>query len=314
MLKWLGRILLAALVLMGAGLLAGYESDIPRAELKARFGGPESQYVTLASGAVAHVRDRGPKDAPVLMLLHGSNASLHTWEPWVKELAGDFRVITLDLPGHGLTGAVPGDNYSQKAMAGFVLEVAAALGLEHFALGGNSMGGGVAARFAIENPGRLTHLILIDASGFRPKGQTDPGLGFRIARMPFVQNLLLFITPRMLFESGLKTTIVDDALVTSDMADRYWLLNRMEGTRAASLARFQLEPDNTIAQRASEITTPTLLLWGAKDTLLPVDVGEQYAAAIKGARLIVYPDVGHIPMEEIAAKSAADVTGFLKGP
>ena len=122
MLTWLGRIAAALAVLVAGAGLALYESDIPRAELTALYGGPDSQFVQLASGGRAHYRDRGPRDAPVLLLLHGSNASLHTWEPWATELAGPFRVVTVDLPGHGLTGAVPDGVYTQKAMAGFVLE------------------------------------------------------------------------------------------------------------------------------------------------------------------------------------------------
>lgn len=313
MLKWLGRIAAALLVLVGGAGVALYESDIPKAELIALYGGPDSRFVQLASGASAHYRDRGPREAPVLLLLHGSNASLHTWEPWAEALAGPYRVVTVDLPGHGLTGAVPGGGYTQKAMAGFVLEFAAALGLERFALGGNSMGGGVAARFAIEHPGRVTRLILVDAAGFPARARSEPGLAFRLARLPLVQNILLVITPRALFSASLRTAIADDGLVTAEMIDRYWRLNRMEGTRSASLARFQSAPDPTVRERAGEIAIPTLVLWGAKDTLIPLDAGEALAAAIPGARLIVYPDAGHVPMEEVAARSAADVTAFLSG-
>ncbi|BCW87218.1 2-hydroxy-6-oxononadienedioate/2-hydroxy-6-oxononatrienedioate hydrolase [Alphaproteobacteria bacterium SO-S41] len=311
MLKWLGRILAALAVLLVAGGLALYEPDVPRAELVARYGGPQSHFITLTSGAVAHYRDQGPADAPVLVLLHGSNASLHTWEPWVKALAGDFRVVSVDLPGHGLTGAVPGDDYSQKGMAGFVLEFVQALKLDTFAIGGNSMGGGVAARFVIDNPGRATKLILVDSAGFPPKTPSDPGLGFRLARLPVIQNLLLVVTPRSLFAASLKTAIADDGLVTDAMVDRYWLLNRMAGTRAASLKRFQLDPDTTVQSRAGEIAIPTLILWGAKDTLIPVDAASSWQAAVKGSQLIVYPDAGHVPMEEVAETSAADAAKFL---
>lgn len=313
MLTWLGRIAAALAVLVAGAGLALYESDIPRAELTALYGGPDSQFVQLASGGRAHYRDRGPRDAPVLLLLHGSNASLHTWEPWAAELAGPFRVVTVDLPGHGLTGAVPDGVYTQKAMAGFVLEFASALGLDRFALGGNSMGGGVAARFAIDNPGRVTKLILIDAAGFPSRTESDPGLGFRLARMPVVRNLLLVATPRALFETSLKTAIADDALVTAEMVDRYWRLNRMEGSRAATLVRFQSPPDETVRERAGEIAVPVLVLWGAEDRLIPPDAGEALAAAIPGARLIVYLGVGHLPMEEAAARSAADAAAFLSG-
>jgi pimeloyl-ACP methyl ester carboxylesterase len=311
MLKWIGRIFLGLLVLIAAAGIALYQSDVPRAEAVARYGGPPSKFVTLMSGAVAHYRSYGPEDAPVLLLLHGSNASLHTWEPWAKLLAGDYRVVTVDLPGHGLTGSVPGDDYSQKGMAAFVLEFAAALDLKSFAIGGNSMGGGVAARFVIENPGIATSLILVDAAGQKSARQTDPGIGFKLARMPVIQEIIPFLGSRLIYEATLKKAIADDALVTDAMIDRYALLNRMAGTRQATLKRFQTAPDSTLETRAGEIAIPTLILWGDQDSLIPVDAAEVWKSKVKGAELIVYPGVGHIPMEETPETSAKDVAAFL---
>lgn len=311
MLKWLGRLLGLLLVLVGAAGVLLYQSDVPRAEASARYGGPPSQFVTLMSGAVAHYRVHGPDGAPVLVLLHGSNASLHTWEPWAALLAGPYRVVSVDLPGHGLTGAVPGDDYTQKGMAAFVLEFAAALELDRFAIGGNSMGGGVAARFVVENPGRATALILVDASGQPSAQPRDPGLGFTLARMPVVQDLLPYLGSRYIYAEGLKQAFADDALVTDAMIDRYALLNRMAGTRQATLKRFQSPPDAVLEARAGEIAVPTLILWGDQDSLIPVDAAEIWKAKVKGAELIVYPGIGHIPMEEIPERSAMDVAKFL---
>jgi len=304
-------LLLAAAVV--AGVFAFKDADIPDGVLVAKYGQAPSQFLTLtATGAHVHYRDQGIASGPALVLLHGSNASLHTWEPWVKILGGEFRVITVDLPSHGLTGAVPGDDYSQAGMATFVDQFTTQLGVAKFALGGNSMGGGVAARFALTHPERLTKLILIDAGGIPPKTPNDPGLGFRLARIPVVQNLLLYITPRNLFEEGLKKAIFDDTLVTSEMVDRYWELNRREGNRAATLKRFQTPWDTYIVDNVSKITTPTLILWGDKDTLVPVDAGEAYRDAIKGSQFILYNNVGHLPMEEVPERSAEAVRGFLE--
>lgn len=327
MLKWIGRILFGLAALLALAAVWLYQPDVSRDEMEARYGGPDSRFVTLMSGAQAHYRDRGPADAPVLLLLHGSNASLHTWEPWVAILKDQFRVITVDLPGHGLTGTVPGDDYSQKSMAGFVLEFVAALRLDHIALGGNSMGGGVAARFAIDNPRLVSRLILVDAAGLAANAppdagssgsgpsaapvRRDPGLGFRLVRMPIVRDLVPYIGPRYIFQASLETAIVDDQIVTPDMVDRYWLLNRMEGTRRATMARFGSGPDETVRQRAAEITVPTLILWGDQDSVIPVAAATRWKETVKGSELIVYPGIGHIPMEEIAEKSADDVRRFL---
>lgn len=311
MLKWIGRILLVLAGLLVLGGIWLYMPDVSRTEMVARYGGGESKFIALPGYGQAHFRDRGDPSGVTLLLLHGSNASLHTWEPWAKWFAGPYRVVSVDLPGHGLTGATENGDYSQKGMSEFVAAFADALKLDHFVIAGNSMGGGVAARFVIDHPGRASALILVDPAGMPAKVESDPGIGFRLARMPGIQNILRYVSPRAIFAASLKTAIYDDALATDEMIDRYWLLNRMAGTRDATLARFQLERDDTVQKRASEIAIPTLILWGEKDTLIPVDAAESWKAAVKGSRLIVYPDTGHIPMEEKAEKSAEDVDAFL---
>ena len=122
------------LLLLPAAFLYLRQPDIPRAVLEAKYAVPPSQFLTLPEGTRAHVRDRGPRDALPLVLIHGSNASLFTWEPWVKRLNDRFRIITLDLPGHGLTGAVPSGDYTQEGMVKFIDEDASMLGLHQFAM------------------------------------------------------------------------------------------------------------------------------------------------------------------------------------
>jgi pimeloyl-ACP methyl ester carboxylesterase len=280
-------------------------------ELEGQYATPPSQFIVLPSGARVHYRNQGQRNGPALVMLHGSNSSLHTWEPWVQEIGDAFHMISVDLPAHALTGPVPGDDYSQEGMAKFVDEFTTAIGVERFALAGNSMGGGVAARYALLYPQRLTHLILVSASGMPSKTPTDPGLGFTLARTPVVQYALLFVTPRNLFEDGLKSAFYQDAQVTPEMVDRLWKLNRREGNRAATLKRYQTPPDTYVQDNAAKIATPTLILWGDRDSFTPRDIGEAYNAAIKGSRLIVYKDVGHIAMEEVPARSARAVRDFL---
>lgn len=304
------------LIAAALGLFATYNylsvPDIPRATLEARYATPPSKFLALADGARVHYRDQGPKDALPLVLVHGSNASLFTWEPWVKQLDTRFRVITIDMPGHGLTGAVPSHNYSQKGMAAFVAAVTTKLGIAKFAIGGNSMGGAVAARFAEDYPERTTALILVDAGGMPGKVGDHPPLAFRIARTPLLNRLLLHVTPRALFVEGLNDVFVHHALVTPAMVDEYWEFARMAGTREASLERFQLPWDNSVKDHISAIRAPTLILWGAQDHLIPVAAAHEYAAAIPGSKLIVYPDSGHGPQEDVPVKSAADVAAFLQ--
>ncbi len=313
------RTFLAIVVVIVAALAGAFyylsEPDIPRAVLEAKYGTPPSQFVVLPDGARAHYRDRGPRDAQVLLLLHGSDASLFTWEPWSKDLSDRFRVISVDLPAHGLTGAVPDHDYSQKGMAVFVAEFADKLGLTHFALAGNSMGGGVAARFAEMYPARLDHLILVDAGGMPSKMGDKIPLGFKIARMPWMRPVLLHITPRGLFSEGLNDAIVRKSIITDKMVDMYWQFHLMAGSREANAERFATVEDyGYVKDHIGAIKVPTLILWGEEDHLIPVAAAHEFQKAIPGSKLITYPATGHIPMEEVADQSAADVRAFLSAP
>jgi pimeloyl-ACP methyl ester carboxylesterase len=316
-----------AIVALAAGALYVFsEPDIPRSMLEVKYGAGPSEFVkfdylpaiptpvtvSFVAPSRAHFRERGPKDAPVLLLLHGSNASFLTWEPWSKILSDKYHVVALDLPGHGLTGAVSTGDYSQEGMVEFVHAFAKAEHLEHFALAGNSMGGGVAARYAEEHPEDVTKLILVDAGGMPSKQGSAIPLAFKLARVPVVNRILLHITPRSLVTEGLNDAIVNKSIINDKMIDSYWDFARMAGTRDATLARFQLDFGNAVASDIGEIKAPTLILWGADDHLIPVEAAQAFNKAIPGSKLIVYPATGHIPMEERAAQSAADVRAFLQ--
>ncbi len=305
-------VLAGVIVVLTAAFYLFSNPDVPRAQLETKYAVAPSQFVQLPDGARVHYRDRGPKTAPVLVLVHGSNASLFTWEPWAKRLGDSFRVISLDLPGHGLTGAVPSGDYSEEGMVQFLREFADKLSLQKFALAGNSMGGAVTAHFTEEYPGRVTHLVLVDAGGLPFKAGDREPIAFRIARIPVLRNVMLYITPRSIVTEGLNDAISRKDIINDRMIDEYWDFARMAGTRQATLDRFSLPWDSYVKDHISAIKAPTLILWGAQDHLIPVATAHAYAAAIPGAKLIVYPGVGHIPQEEVADRSAADVRTFLQ--
>lgn len=305
-----GLILIVS-ILAAIGIAFYAEPDLRAVELEAQYATPPSQFVVLPSGARVHYRNQGQRNGPALVMLHGTAASLHTWEPWVRQIGDAFHMISVDLPAHGLTGPTPGDDYGQEGMAKFVDEFTTAIGVERFALAGSSMGGGVAARFALMHPERLTHLILVDAGGIPSKQPVDRGLALTLARIPVIQNLMLYVTPRHLHDEGLRNAFVNDALVTPEMVDRYWKLTRREGNRAAMLKYFQVPWDTYLAENVAKIAVPTLILWGDKDTLTPRDIADTYNGAIKGSKLIVYKNVGHLPMEEVPEPSARVVRNFL---
>jgi pimeloyl-ACP methyl ester carboxylesterase len=297
-------------LLIAGGFLFVREPDIARTTLEAKYAGKPSQFITLPDGTRAHVRDQGPRDARALVLIHGSNASLFTWEPWAKRLSDTFRVITVDLPGHGLTGAVPNRDYSQEAMLKFMEAITNALRLETFAIGGNSMGGRVALLFTLEHPSRTAHLVLVDSGGV-PTKQVDPeSFAFRLIRMPVINRVLLYITPRSLVFDGLNGAVSHKDIINDEMVDRYWDFVRMKGTREATIARVNIR-DKRIKDRISSIKVPTLILWGEEDRIISVEAAYEFHAAISGSKLIIYPKTGHLPQEELANRSAADVRTFL---
>jgi pimeloyl-ACP methyl ester carboxylesterase len=306
-------------VLLGIAVLAGAciyfsEPSIPRATLEAKYALPPSKFMMLPDGARAHYRDQGPRNAQVLLLIHGSNSSLLTWEPWVKRLSDSFRIVTVDMPGHGLTGVVPNEDYSQEGMVKFTKEFADKIGLSRFAIGGNSMGGAVAAQFAEEFPASVTNLILVDAGGMQTQQGDRVPLVFRLARVPVLNRLMAHITPRSLVVEGLNDAIVHKEIINDKMIDWYWDFARMRGSRTATIERFNLPWTSYVRDHVGTIHMPTLILWGEEDHLIPVESAHAYNKAISGSKLIIYPDTGHLPQEEVADRSATDVRVFLMPP
>ena len=307
-LKWFGVVLLVAIV---AIVVAWWTPDTDGAAMRAKYRLANSQFVDVGGGLTVHLVDEGPRNAPVLVLLHGSNSDLHTWDPWAARLGKTYRVIRFDQIGHGLTGANPTRDYSMRAFTDTVEAVTRKLGISHFVLAGSSMGGGVAWNYAVAHPGRLDALILVDASGAPELAKQDLPLAFRLARTPGARELMLHLTPRSLIAQGLHKSFGNQALVTDAMIDRYWELLRYPGNRQATLDRFTTPRVATDPARLKTIAVPTLILWGGADKLLPVAGADWFARTIPGAKRIVYPGVGHLPMEEVADRSTADVRAFL---
>ena len=132
--KWFWRGLLTLIGILVIAFIVFRTPDTDPAEMRAKYGGPPSQFVDIGGGVTVHLRDEGPKDAPAIMLLHGSNADLLTWDPWVAALKDRYRVIRFDTVGHGLTGAAPGKDYSGQAMADLVGKVADKLVVDRVAV------------------------------------------------------------------------------------------------------------------------------------------------------------------------------------
>ena len=217
----------------------------------------------------------------------------------------------MDLPGFGLTGPNATDDYRIATYASFVIDLLDALAVKKCVLAGNSLGGEIAWHVAISAPGRVERLILVDAAGYPLQSQSVP-IGFRIARMPGLNRIMEFTLPRSLVASSVRNVYGDPARVTPELIDRYEVLTLRSGNRRALVRRFEQSDFGADAARIAAIRQPTLILWGGRDRLIPVDNGRRFARDIAGSRLVIFDDLGHVPHEEDAARTVAAVRDFLK--
>jgi pimeloyl-ACP methyl ester carboxylesterase len=311
LLRLLGLLLIASAV----GVALSRAPDRPVQTLVARWALPPSDFIDV-KGQLVHLRDEGPRDDPTpLLLLHGTGASLHTWDGWAAALRTHRRVIRIDLPAFGLTGPFAGqyapDDYRGDTYARFVLDVLDALRVERVVIAGNSLGGEVAWRAVTLAPQRFDKLILVDATGYAFTPEDIP-LGFRVARLPVVKHIGEHLLPRALVAASVRSVYGDPSRVSADLIDRYFELALREGNRRALGLRMQQLEMGDHAARIRTITLPTLVLWGDRDRLVPPANAQRFAADIRGARLALFDGLGHVPHEEDPARTIAAVAGFLE--
>lgn len=302
-----GAIILIALLTW----LAFARPNIPYAKLEAKYGSKTSHYVDLEGGVRVHYRDEGNAAGPVLVLLHGYGDSSFSWDGWSKALGDRYRIIIVDLPGHGLTRAPKGYRATGDGYVALVEALARKIGLKTFTLAGNSMGGGVSWRYATQHPERLDALVLDAAAGWPMPIAESPSLAFRILQHPAGRALLKTIDNKPLIRQGLKGQVGDPAVITDAFIDRWAELQRGPGHRDILMSIDLGSAASATPELVATIKTPTLVIHGEKDPLIPVANGRKFAEHIPGAKIITYPGVGHLPQVEIPEKSAGDVAAFL---
>lgn len=290
------------------------QRDIPVEKLKIKYCTNASQFMPLM-GMNVHYRDEGARsDTLPLVLIHGTSSSLNTWDSLTNLLSANSiknkRIIRMDMPGFGLTGPSPENAYSYAYFSMFLDSFLNKLQVKSCILAGNSLGGGIAWNYTLAHPEKVKKLILIDASGY-PRKNEKGSIGFKIASIPVVNNLLLFITPKALVKKSLETVFFDKSFITEATITRYHDLLLSEGNRRATLSLFQ-HPLQQNTAAIININTPTLILWGEQDQLISVANAYQFKKDIKGSILEVYKGVGHIPMEEAPGLMATSVLDFIK--
>jgi pimeloyl-ACP methyl ester carboxylesterase len=290
------------------------QRDIPVEKLKIKYCTNTSQFMPLM-GMQVHFRDEGPiTDTTPLVLIHGTSSSLNTWDSLTSLLLSNAysnkRVIRMDMPGFGLTGPSPENVYSFDYFSRFLDSFLNKLQVKSCMLAGNSLGGGIAWHYTLAHPEKVKKLILIDATGY-PRKNEKGSLGFKIASIPVLNNLLLFVTPKVLVKKSLETVFYNKSYITEATITRYHDLLLSKGNRRAALSLFQ-NPLQQNAEAIKNINTPTLILWGEQDQLISVDNAYLFQKDIKGSVLEVYKSVGHIPMEEVPSLMATSIKHFIK--
>ena len=279
--KGLTVVLLAALSLLSMWL---WTPDLPRAELEARYLAAPGDMRTVGPWRL-HVRDSGPRDAPVVVLLHGFGSSLQTWDAWAEGLQQTRRVVRLDLPGSGLSPPDPDHDYGV----------------------GHSMGGRIAWTLAARHPERTERLVLVAPDGFA-------SFGFEYGKpmdVPASWGLMRHVLPQAVLRMNLQAAYAQPQSLTDALTTRYHALLRAPGARQAMLDRLRQTVLQEPVPLLRQIRAPTLLVWGEADAMIPLAHAQDYLQAIPGSRLAAFAATGHLPQEEAAQASLQAVAAFL---
>ncbi len=313
--KFIKILLLTVFVGFLASIIIFWKNDLTLDYLKSKYANKESEFMPINEIQI-HFRDQGlPTDSLPLVLIHGTAASLHTWEPWVAELKATKRIITFDLPAYGLTGPNANHDYSQKAYFDMLDSLLIKLKINRCILGGNSLGGSVSWNYAIEHPEKIKKLILIDAGGY-PLNATSVPIAFKLAQVPILNNLLEKVTPRSMVEFSIKNVYFDPTKVSNELIDRYYELTLREGNRKAFKERLASSKNtaskNNTSQLIKTIKVPTLVLWGDHDQLIPVASAYKFHEDLPNDTLVILKNLGHVPMEEDPKVSLKSVKEFIE--
>ena len=273
-------------------------------EIAPKYAASPSKFIEV-KGLKIHYRDQG-KGYPIV-LIHGTGASLHTWDEWTEELIKNYRVIRLDLPAYGLTGQDPEKRYSSLDYVNLLDAFLDQLGVKEFHLGGNSLGGLVSWLYASYHHQKVNKLLLLNPSGF-PFDSTP--MVIKLAKIPILNLFIRYITPKSFVKKNLKEVYYNDDLITNKTIDRYYDLTLFEGNRDAFIDRSLIERED-YTNRLSLIQSPALVIWGENDEWIPVEDSEKFKAHLNNIKVVIMPKTGHIPMEERPKESVATALDFL---
>jgi len=253
-------------------------------------------------GAKIRYLEAGDATKPTVILLHGTGAQAESWALTMPTLAANYRVIALDQIGFGKSDK-PFLKYRVGTYADFLDKFMSELKIEKASLVGNSLGGWVAAFYAIKYPSKVERIVLADASGLAPK------------EIDFDRVYQLNNSTRDEIRANMKLLFANPALQNNEALVDQFFSQRIaagDGYTISSLIESIKRKEDFLDARLGEIKKPTLIIWGKQDGLLPVSDGERFNKGIAGSRLVVFDNCGHVPQFEKAADFNKTVLEFLQ--
>ncbi len=244
-----------------------------------------------------------------VVFVHGHLASSATWEDVLAPAAAGRLAIAVDLPGFGASDRPRPFDYTVGGEARSLVDFLDARGFARAVFVGNSLGGAASMLVAADHPERVEALVLVD-----PATSTAPiAWPVRMLRARGVGEAAMAVVARPLVAHGLRAWLFADAArVTEHAIDDAWAPLTVRGTRFAALHAIRSDPGR-FRGLEERVRVPTLIVWGEKDRLIPVEEGRRLTRRIAGSRLVVLPDAGHLPQREQPEAFARAVAGFVSG-
>ena len=281
--------------------------DKSKSELEKIYSSPRNAYIN-ALGVNIHYQDTGPSKNPIpILFLHGFGASLQTWDTWSQSLSNEYRVISVDLPGFGLTGEDPSGIYTDERSVEVLEAFLKALQISKVVLVGNSMGGKFAWQFTARYPNQVAKLVLIS-----PDGYASPGIEYgKKTEIPAIAQLYRYFFSKTFLAMNLEPAYANPKTLNDDLVNRYYDLMLAPGVRGAILARMQQTVLKDPVPSLTNIQVPTLLIWGEKDAFIPISNSNDYLKVMPNVKRVSLPNIGHLPQEEQPTIGLAALKEFL---
>ena len=263
-------------------------------------------YLDIDGTAIHYVEAGRGED---VVLIHGWNGSTFSFRYTIPELAQRYRVIAIDLMGYGYSARMRDADYSLTGQSEIVAQAMDRLGVTNAAVIGHSMGGAVATRLALRHPDWVRKLVLVDSVNVTEMRQaTRFGKLLRVV-MPLGAPLLLhpYRSRRRIF----LTAVHDPAYLTPEIEEGYFRPMHMKGHLRSMGQQLTSRQDDDLLS-PSDITQPTLILWGEHDSWLRPELGERLNAEIPDSRLTLVPSAGHLPLEEQPDFCNREILRFLQ--